>query len=108
MNFADEAKLAGHFNKHGTEFKGAYSTAEEYLQGARDVMESGTKVSYQYGDEVRTGYVKFMGNTQKGVAKFEFVGTNNAGQITTYHVESGKDFWKMLNNGQNIPVITPK
>ena len=40
-------------------------------------------------------------------AKFEFVGTNNLEQITTYHVESGKDFWKMLN-GENINIISPK
>ncbi|HCY9027406.1 TPA: hypothetical protein O2E39_001100 [Enterococcus faecalis] len=41
----------------------------------------------------------------KSYAKFEFVGTNNVGEITTYHVESGKIFWKMMNNGKNIPVI---
>ncbi|EHT2880047.1 hypothetical protein AAFB43_002419 [Enterococcus faecalis] len=41
----------------------------------------------------------------KSYAKFEFVGTNNVGEITTYHVESGKTFWKMMNNGKNIPVI---
>jgi hypothetical protein len=42
----------------------------------------------------------------KGVAKFEFVGTNSSGNTTTYHIESKKDFWKMLN-GQNIKVINP-
>jgi hypothetical protein len=47
-----------------------------------------------------------MGNNAKGIAKFEFVGTNTAGEITTYHIESGKTFWKMLN-GENIPVINP-
>lgn len=55
-------------------------------------------------EELRTGYVRFMESSSKGVAKFEFVGTNKAGEITTYHVESGKDFWKMLN-GSNTPVI---
>lgn len=43
----------------------------------------------------------------KSYAKFEFVGTNNLGEITTYHVESGKTFWKMMNNGENISVINP-
>ncbi len=40
-------------------------------------------------------------------AKFAFVGTNNEGYITTFHTESGKTFWKLLN-GENIPVINPK
>ncbi|EFK40023.1 predicted protein [Listeria monocytogenes FSL N1-017] len=35
------------------------------------------------------------------------IGTNNLGEITTYHVESGKTFWKMMNKGENIPVINP-
>ncbi|OBW59802.1 hypothetical protein A9986_01120 [Solibacillus silvestris] len=35
-------------------------------------------------------YVKFMGNNKNGKAKFEFVGTNNNGDITTYHTQSGK------------------
>lgn len=43
----------------------------------------------------------------KGKAKFAFVGTNNEGYITTFHTESGKTFWKLLN-GENIPVINPK
>jgi hypothetical protein len=75
-------------------------------KGARDVMNSGYKVQYQYKGEIRTWYARFMENSGKGVSKFEFVGTNNAGEITTYHVESGKTFWKMLN-GQNIPEINP-
>lgn len=69
-------------------------------------MQNGTKVLYTYKGEIRTGYVKIMGNSNKGVAKFEFVGTNNLNDITTYHVESGKTFWKMLN-GENIKVINP-
>jgi len=69
-------------------------------------MKNGTKVQYNYKGEVRNGYVKFMGNNSKGQAKFEFVGTNASGEITTYHVESGKTFWKMLN-GKNIPEINP-
>lgn len=53
---------------------------------------------------MRTGYVRFIESSGKGVAKIEFVGTNKAGEITIYHVESGKDFWTMLN-GFNTPVI---
>jgi hypothetical protein len=105
-DFADKAKLESHFNKHGEEFKGLYKNADEYLQGAREVMKNGSKIQYNYKGEVREGYVKFMGNTLKGKAKFEFVGTNNEGFITTYHTESGKTFWKLLNGG-NIPVINP-
>jgi hypothetical protein len=44
---------------------------------------------------------------KKKGAKFAFVGTNNEGFITTFHTESGKTFWKMLN-GENIKVINPK
>ena len=43
----------------------------------------------------------------EGNAKFAFGGINNAGYITTFHTESGKSFWKMLN-GTDIPVINPK
>ncbi|KXY09041.1 T7SS effector LXG polymorphic toxin [Bacillus wiedmannii] len=121
LNFGSTEKLNGHFGKHGGEFGGAYSNMNEYLAGANDVIKNGTKVQYNYKlkdgtIELRTGYVKFMKNSSltnpKGVpiksyAKFEFVGTNNLGEITTYHVESGKTFWKMMNNGNNIPVINP-
>jgi hypothetical protein len=69
-------------------------------------MTNGTKVAYEYKGEVRTGYVRLMGNDSKGAAKFEFVGTNSTGEITTYHVESGNSFWKMLN-GEVVKVINP-
>ena len=105
--FATEDKLVSHFEKHGNEFKGIYNSADEYLQGARDVMNNGYKVEYSYKGETRVGYVQFMGNNSKGKAKFAFVGTNNEGYITTFHTESGKTFWKLLN-GENIPVINPK
>ncbi|GAB6085907.1 hypothetical protein JCM11672_11790 [Alkaliphilus crotonatoxidans] len=49
---------------------------------------------------------KVYEHSRKGEVKFKFVGTNNLGQITTYHVESGKDFWKMLN-GNKEKVINP-
>nr|WP_239587824.1 pre-toxin TG domain-containing protein [Bacillus pakistanensis] len=105
-NFADKQKLDSHYEKHGQEFKGEYKNADEYLNGARDVIKNGIKVEYSYKGEIRTGYVKFMGNNRDGKAKFEFVGTNNNGEITTYHTQSGKKLWKTIN-GKNIPVINP-
>ncbi|WP_241475354.1 hypothetical protein [Priestia flexa] len=104
--FADRAKLEGHFDKHGKEFDGLYKNADEYLEGAKEVINNGIKVKYEYKGELRTGYVKFMGNNKNGKAKFEFVGTNNNGDITTYHTQSGKKIWKTIN-GENIPVINP-
>lgn len=121
LNFADTGKLKNHFSKHGAEFGGVYSDADAYLFGANNVITNGMKVQYNYKlqdgtFELRTGYVAFMKNSslynangvpKKSYAKFEFVGTNNNGEITTYHLESGKTFWKMMNNGENIPVIHP-
>ncbi|WP_159457920.1 hypothetical protein, partial [Listeria sp. ILCC796] len=104
--FGSTEKLTEHFIKHGSEFKGAYKNVDEYLKGANDVVKKGIKVKYAYKGETRTGYVKFMGNNSKGEAKFEFVGTNLSGEITTYHIQSGKKFWKTIN-GENIPEITP-
>ena len=105
-DFASEKKLEDHFQKHREDFKGTYQNSSEYLNGARRVMKEGIKVQYQYNGELRTGYVRFAGNSSKGNAKFEFVGTNSKGYITTYHIESGKSFWKMLN-GKQIKNITP-
>ena len=47
------------------------------------------KFNMNTGGEVRTGFVKLMGNTGKGQSKFAFVGTNSQGQITTLHTKSG-------------------
>lgn len=94
-----------HFQDHGAEFFAA--NAADYLQIGRDIMKNGTKVAYPYKGEIRTGYVKFMGNTRSGNAKFGFVGTNPDGAITTIHTESGKSFWKMLNGDSSIRNITP-
>ena len=105
-NFADRVKLESHYDKHGGEFGGIYKSANEYLDGAKDVINNGVKVQYEYKDEIRTGYVRFMGNNKDGNAKFEFVGTNNNNEITTYHTQSGKKFWKTIN-GENISVINP-
>ncbi|MCW3154926.1 hypothetical protein N8H69_20465 [Achromobacter spanius] len=104
-SFADEAKLIGHFEKHGAEF-GAKSSAE-YLQVGKDIMQSGNKVQYLYKGEMRTGYVQFMGNSSRGDAKYGFVGTNSDGTITTIHVESGKSFWKLLNGNPVDKTIRP-
>lgn len=62
MNFGNTEKLESHFKKHGDEFGGAYSNANEYLSGANNVIENGIKVQYDYKGELRTGYVKFMKN----------------------------------------------
>ncbi|MFX3616328.1 MAG: T7SS effector LXG polymorphic toxin [Sporolactobacillus sp.] len=115
-NFGSAEKLDSHFAKHSEEFGDAYSKVNEYLAGAKNVIKTGVKVQYNYNGELRTGYVRFMKNSSlinaNGVpinsyAKFEFVGTNSLGEITTYHVESGKTFWKMMNNGKNVPAINP-
>ncbi|MGN9866615.1 hypothetical protein [Bacillus swezeyi] len=73
-------------------FQDLYRNADEYLDGARDVVKNDIKVEYKYKDGIRTGYVRFMGNSRRGEAKFEFVGTNHKGQIITYHTQSGKNF----------------
>jgi hypothetical protein len=112
-SFASDELLISHFSKHGIEFKGIYLTSSEYLSGAHDVMSHGYEVDYFYKlkgslePELRTGFVKFMGSTQKGVSKFEFVGTNARGEITTYHVKSGKEFWKTINGNPQDKVIRP-
>ncbi|MEI3615052.1 hypothetical protein SPD89_22775, partial [Pseudogracilibacillus sp. SO30301A] len=109
-NFASRDLLESNYEKHAVknnEFHGAYNNADEYMQGARDVMSSGIKVGYQYKGETRTGYVKFMGNSRKGDVKFEFVGTNANGDVTTYHVKRGEDLWKLLNNNKRDKTINP-
>ncbi|WP_041061420.1 T7SS effector LXG polymorphic toxin [Jeotgalibacillus campisalis] len=105
-DFSSRDKLEGHFDKHGKEFNGLYKNVDEYLEGANKVIKNGIKVEYEYKGELRIGYVKFMGNNKNGKAKFEFVGTNNTGSLTTYHTQSGKKIWKTIN-GENVPVINP-
>ncbi|MGX2987718.1 hypothetical protein, partial [Ursidibacter sp. B-7004-1] len=106
-NFANKQKLDDHFEKHHKEFGKIYSSSSEYLDGARNVIKNGYKINYQYKGENRDGYVLYIGNTKKGESKFAFVGTNNNGEITTYHIESGKDFWKMINGDKNMKIIKP-
>ena len=103
--FANEAKLLGHFEKHGSEF--AASSADDYLQIGRDIMSQGSKVEYLYKGESRTGFAQFMGNTSSGNAKFGFVGINVDGAITTIHTQSGNSFWKMLNGNATDKTIWP-
>ncbi|MHB1220438.1 MAG: hypothetical protein ACYC0J_00365, partial [Gammaproteobacteria bacterium] len=107
-DFASDDLLMEHFGKHAREFKGYYNSPDKYLSGAHDVIRLGTKVAYEYDGEARVGYVRFMGTTtKKGEAKFEFVGTNISGDITTYHVKSGKEFWKTLNGDPRNKNIMP-
>ena len=63
-------------------------------------MKKGAKIKYFYKptNEYRIGYVKYFGNTKKGAAKFAFVGTNKAGKITTFCIQSGNSFWRMIND----------
>lgn len=116
-NFGSRDLLESHFMKHGGEFKGTFSSPDEYLSGAHDVINKGIKVEYSYKGETRTGYVRFAGTSKQksivfdikkpGAAKFEFVGTNNVGSITTFHIEGGKDFWKTINGLSSNKNITP-
>ncbi|MEG0667886.1 MAG: RHS repeat-associated core domain-containing protein [Clostridium sp.] len=106
-SFSSRDLLEGHYSKHGNEFGGLYNNADEYLQGAKNVMDNGYKVQYEYKGEIRNGYMSFMGNNRKGLAKFEFVGTNNRGDITTYHAKSGKELWKLLNGSSTDKTINP-
>ena len=106
MNFGSKNLLLSHYQKHGAEF--GVKSAEEYLSLGRRVIQTGTRIKYSYKGEVRVGYVKFMENSSKGESKFAFVGTNNQGNITTIHVESGKNFWKTINSNTTEKVIYPR
>ncbi|HEF4761752.1 TPA: RHS domain-containing protein, partial [Pseudomonas putida] len=105
QNFGNEEKLAGHYEKHGAEF-GAMSK-EEYLLIARQVVNQGTRVEYEYKGEIRGGYLQLMGNNRKGDTKFAFVGTNKNQDITTLHTKSGKEFWRTINGDGRDKVIRP-
>ncbi|MBB5020653.1 hypothetical protein HNQ59_003978 [Chitinivorax tropicus] len=101
-SFANEANLIGHFNKHGGEFKSiGVSTAEDYLQVGRDIMENGHQVQYFYepANQVRTGYVSFIRNSKKtGESLFGFVGTNADGFITTIHTKPRTELFDLLGD----------
>jgi len=100
-SFASEAKLVGHFEKHGKEFHS--KSADEYLNIGRGIIDNGQQIKYFYeaAGEMRTGYVEFIKNSKKtGEALFGFVGTNSDGFITTIHTKSRTDLFKLL--GDNI------
>ena len=58
-NRDDAAKLLDETLEAGQKklAKFADDGADEYLQGAQDVMQNGYKVEYMYKGEIRTGYV---------------------------------------------------
>lgn len=60
------------------------------------MIKNGIKVKYNYKGEIRTGYVKFMGNSRNGKAKFEFVGTNNKGKLQPIILRVEKRFGRQL------------
>jgi hypothetical protein len=80
---------------------------EEYLLIARDVVNHGARVEYEYKNEIRTGYLQLIGNNRKGETKFAFVDTNNRQEITTLHTKSGKEFWKSINGNARDKVVRP-
>ena len=104
-NFASEELLNRHVRDHGKEFQ--VTNAAEYLEIGRNIVKNGSKIEYNYQGEIRTGYVKFMGTTRKGDAKFGFVGTNNQGFITTIHTKSGKEAWKTFSGNSKDKTIYP-
>jgi hypothetical protein len=116
-NFASDEFLERHFTKHGSEFKGAYDSAEEYLNGAREVIKEGIPVVYEYKGTETLGYVRFMGTSEgdvifdditcPGIAKFELVGLDKQGRIAIYYSASGKSFWKMLSGNSRNQTIQP-
>ncbi|MHC8301089.1 RHS repeat-associated core domain-containing protein [Pseudomonas sp. ZS1P83] len=105
QDFGSEEKLVGHYEKHGAEFKAM--SREEYLLIARDVVNQGARVEYQYKGEIRAGYLQLMGNNRRGETKFAFVGTNNKQEITTLHTKSGKEFWRNINGDSHDKVLRP-
>ncbi|WP_143498534.1 RHS repeat-associated core domain-containing protein, partial [Pseudomonas sp. Irchel s3b5] len=106
QDFGSEEKLIGHYKKHGAEFSAM--SKEEYLLIARDVVNQGARVEYQYKGEVRFGYLQLMGNNRRGESKFAFVGTNSTQEITTLHTKSGKETWRTLNGDVRDKVVRPK
>ncbi|KRP68954.1 hypothetical protein TX23_25090 [Pseudomonas paralactis] len=103
--FANKQKLNEHYEKHGPEF--GVETPNEYLLTARHVVNEGIPINYLYKSKSTTGYVLLMGTNRTGQAKFAFAGTNSAGNITTLHTKSGKDFWRVINGDATDKTITP-
>jgi len=126
--FANESELLKHFKKHGGEFKGAYQSPQDYLDGANFVIAHGHKVKYQYRGKENIGYVRFMGNARNlsinetlnnlskrelglakdhkfGEEKFEFLAVRKDGTIATYHTESAEKFYKTLNQNKKNDAV---
>lgn len=64
-------------------------------------MDNGQQVSYFYepANEMRTGYVSFMRNSQKtGESLFGFVGTDADGFITTIHTKPRTELFDLLGD----------
>ena len=78
--FSSKAKLAEHYAKHGSEFRGMYSNAKQYAKGAKYVIKTG-----KYIPEMN-GYIRFIGT--QGRANYAFVGMKSGGRISTYGVRS--------------------
>ncbi len=98
-NFATDELLAGHFKKHGKEFRSM--SPQEYLQVGQSIIQNGQKITYFYepANEIRTGYISFMRNSNKtGESLFGFVGTNKDGAITTIHVKPRTELFDLLGD----------
>lgn len=82
------------------------------------MINKGIKVLQNYCEGKSTfAYVRFAGTStgttvfedilKPGYAKFEFVGTDENGNITTYGIRSNDYFWKTINGDPNMKVIIP-
>ena len=78
--FESRAKLLEHFDRHNSQFRGLYETADDYLAGANNVIKNGTYNS------TLNGYQMYYRITSKGKDLYHFVGmTRDGAYITTYH-----------------------
>ena len=80
LHFKSPSELEAHFTKHGSQFKGLYSNADEYLAGANRVIQNGTF------NANLNGYTQFYRVTSRGQNLHHFVGITrgNSTYITTY------------------------
>ncbi|MDR1697345.1 MAG: RHS repeat-associated core domain-containing protein, partial [Erysipelotrichaceae bacterium] len=88
--FSSKASLNYHFTKHGS--KMGYSSAKEYVRGAKYVIKNGTKISYIYKGKATIGYIKFIG--QGGGANFALVGMNGS-RVATFGVRGVSELIKL-------------
>lgn len=92
-NFPSPRKLEGHFKSHVNGKYLKFSNPNEYLADAQRIIRDGFQVQYRYKNpkngmyEMRRGYIQFIGLSSKNQSpRFAFVGLNNNGEITTYHI----------------------